>query len=103
MKRHVITAAHCVANADNMSSRGWTRNWKIQDRTAFTVRLGEFNFETEDETDARNYEVYGIHVHPDYKYQQIPFEMKNDIAILTLDRYENKLQPWNDCLLANKS
>ena len=86
MKRHVITAAHCVAYADDTSIEGWTRNWKIQDRTSFTVRLGEYDFETDEETVARNYEVYGIYVHPEYMHQTNSLIIKNDIAVLTLDR-----------------
>ena len=86
MKRHVITAAHCVAYADNMSIEGWTRKWKIQDKTSFTVRLGEFDFETDEEAEARDYKVYNISVHPEYMHQENPWIMKNDIAVLTLDR-----------------
>ena len=86
MNRHVITAAHCVAYADNMSIEGWTRKWKIQDKTSFTVRLGEFDFETDEEAEARDYKVYNISVHPEYMHQENPWIMKNDIALLTLDR-----------------
>ena len=76
-----------MAYAWNFSSRGWTQNWKVGDKAAFKVRLGEFNFETDDETEARDYQVYGIHVHPEYMHQETPFKLHNDIAILTLDRY----------------
>ena len=54
--------------------------------TMFTVRLGEFDFMTDQETTARNYEVHGIYVHPKYNHHEEPWVMENDIALLQLDR-----------------
>ena len=84
--RYVITAAHCVTYADDMSTEGWQRNWKTYDMTMFTVRLGEFDFMTDQETTARNYNVHGISVHPEYIHRERPWVMENDIALLKLDR-----------------
>ena len=54
--------------------------------TMFTVRLGEFDFMTDQETTARNYNVHGISVHPEYIHRERPWVMENDIALLKLDR-----------------
>ena len=84
--RYVISAAHCVTYSDDMSIEGWNRNWKTRDIAMFTVRLGEFDFTTDQETSARNYEVHGISVHPKYNHRKVPWVMENDIALLALDR-----------------
>ena len=82
----MITAAHCVTKADTLTSRGWTRAWRARKRKSIFIRLGEFNFETEEETEASDYEVHGLEIHPHFVYQKSPFLVKNDIAIITLDK-----------------
>ena len=84
--RYVISAAHCATYADDMLTEGWQRNWKTYDMTMFTVRLGEFDFMTDQETTARNYDVHGISVHSEYTHHKMPWVMENDIALLKLDR-----------------
>ena len=87
-RRQIITAAHCVTQTlDGTSFRGWTRGWKAVEQNWLTVRLGEYDFETDSETRHEDRKVIGMEIHPSYeKNSAPPFFIKNDIAIITLDR-----------------
>ena len=42
--------------------------------------------ETEEETETCDYQVHGLEIHPQFVYKKSPLLIKNDIAIITLDR-----------------
>lgn len=65
--RHVLTAAHCTNQ--------YTRN-------DITVRLGEYNFGSKNETRSRDFRVADIRQHIDF--DDVTYD--NDIAILKLQQ-----------------
>ncbi|XP_059051900.1 proclotting enzyme-like, partial [Achroia grisella] len=65
--RHILTAAHC------------TRRWKAED---LRVRLGEYDFNRNNDSRSYNFLVSEIHQHADF---ELP-SYHHDIAILTLHR-----------------
>ena len=85
--RHIITAAHCVTRLlpNQTSFRGWTRGWKAIEQPWLTIRLGELSFEV-NSTDEKDYGVIGMQVHPGYEIKGSPFFIKDDVALITLDR-----------------
>uniref|UniRef100_A0A2H8TV73 Proclotting enzyme n=1 Tax=Melanaphis sacchari TaxID=742174 RepID=A0A2H8TV73_9HEMI len=76
-RRFVLTAAHCF------------KKYTKQD---FVVRLGEYDFTTNNETQYIDYRVTDIRIHPDYDLAT----HANDIAILKLKRstiYNSFIRP----------
>lgn len=65
--RHILTAAHCIYKYN---------------QNELTVRLGEYNFEKENETRSRNFHVVEIRTHIDFD----DTTYANDISILKLDK-----------------
>ncbi|CAG0884199.1 unnamed protein product [Darwinula stevensoni] len=66
---HVLTAAHCAKHI-------------LPDPTSFRVRIGEHNFDSELETDYRNFRVQNVSIHPNYTSS---YTIKDDLAILELN------------------
>lgn len=66
--RWVLTAAHCVPNTPTFGVK---------------VRAGEWRLQNFDETE-QNLAVKSFHVHPEYFYTEVPFKIKNDIALVEL-------------------
>ena len=60
--------------------------------SSFVVRLGEHDLSTDDEAESRDYNISFMKVHSDYAQSRHPFRIKNDIALLTLDRDDNDNQ-----------
>ena len=65
--RHVLTASHCVDGFD---------------KSAITIRLGEYSFDQQGESPHKDFQVSNIKMHEQYDTSTYI----NDIAILTLDR-----------------
>jgi len=76
-KRHILTAAHCVAPFS---------------QSQISVRLGEYDFTTQGETGEQTYTLSGMKMHENYD----PKTFENDIAILKLSQdaqFTQSVQP----------
>ncbi|CAG0878824.1 unnamed protein product [Darwinula stevensoni] len=79
---HVLTAAHCVDEI-------------LKNPKPFKVRIGEYDFDTDFETEHKDIPIGKVHVHPDYK--ETDFAIHNDLAIIELDG-SGMDGTWTACL-----
>ncbi len=70
--QHVLTAAHCVVD-----------NGEVMESSRLMIRLGEHNIVNKTSDDAEeDYSIVKVTAHPKFNERTL----KNDIAILTLDK-----------------
>ncbi|CAG0901262.1 unnamed protein product, partial [Darwinula stevensoni] len=67
---HVLTAAHCVQRI-------------LQEPHLFRVRIGEHDFESDFETEHKDFTIRRVDVHPDYEESESV--IYNDLAVLELN------------------
>ncbi|XP_077294942.1 proclotting enzyme-like [Arctopsyche grandis] len=75
--RHIISAAHC------------TNGFKPQD---IRVRLGEYDFTRDGETNAKDFRVINVKEHPEYNAETF----QNDISMLVINRpvrFDDSIRP----------
>ncbi|MPC46327.1 Proclotting enzyme [Portunus trituberculatus] len=92
--RHVLTAAHCITPSARTSVLPLLNSFNASD---ITVRLGEYTFDTNNETLHSDFTVASAKVHEEY--DDVTYH--NDIAIITLERstdFSNDV--WPICLPA---
>ena len=96
----MVTAGHCFRDRT-----------LFEEETLFPERFGviplKLNTDVDLEEDSKNFLLYvvdQINIHPDFEYQaQVPFEIKNDVAIVTLKDsipkpsayLDLQIQPWS--------
>lgn len=81
--RFVVTAAHCLVTIETKEQR-LDSNF---DSPKFVVRLGELDYKNStDDARPQDFKVVNYVVHPDYDEDDDVGSVKNDIAVIELDR-----------------